>query len=238
MINFKLEVFDGPLELLLHLISKNKVSIYDIPIAMILDQYMDYIDDLKKMDMDVSSEFIEMAAHLIYLKSKMLLPKEENDEEDPRLSLVLALEEYKRYKTILPKLSEMAKGFGKTYVRQQEAFEVDKTHKLTYESTVLYDAYMAIFDRQKRVLPPPVKSFDGIVGRQIASVPVKIISILRTLKRNIKISFTSLFKKAKSRTEIVATFLAVLELTKSKHVSLHEKDKEIYLNFKENEEEN
>ena len=93
---FKLEVFDGPLDLLLHLISKNKVSIYDIPISLILEQYMEYIDDLKKMDLEVSSEFIEMAANLMYIKSKMLLPKPEPEEEDPREELVRRLLEYKR----------------------------------------------------------------------------------------------------------------------------------------------
>ena len=93
---FKLEVFDGPLDLLLFLISKNKVSIYDIPIALILDQYMEYIEDLKKMDLEVSSEFIEMAANLMYIKSKMLLPKPKEEEEDPREQLARALAEYKR----------------------------------------------------------------------------------------------------------------------------------------------
>ncbi|MBR4087166.1 MAG: segregation/condensation protein A, partial [Clostridia bacterium] len=92
-LKFSLEVFSGPLELLLHLISKNKVSIYDIPISLILEQYMEYIEDLKKMDLEVSSEFIEMAAHLMLIKSRMLLPKAETEEEDPRMSLAEALAE-------------------------------------------------------------------------------------------------------------------------------------------------
>ncbi|MBR6794229.1 MAG: segregation/condensation protein A, partial [Clostridia bacterium] len=100
-LKFSLEVFDGPLELLLHLISKNKVSIYDIPISLILEQYMDYIEDLKKMDLEVSSAFIEMAAQLMLIKSRMLLPKAETEEEDPRMSLAEALAEYKRYKAVI-----------------------------------------------------------------------------------------------------------------------------------------
>ena len=123
---FKLEVFDGPLDLLLFLIAKNKVSIYDIPIALILEQYMEYIEDLKKMDLEVSSEFIEMAANLMYIKSKMLLPKPPEDEEDPREQLALALAEYKRYKTVIEPMREMNKKAGITYTRTMQVMEFDK----------------------------------------------------------------------------------------------------------------
>ena len=231
-LKFSLEVFDGPLELLLHLISKNKVSIYDIPISLILEQYMEYIEDLKKMDLEVSSAFIEMAAQLMLIKSRMLLPKAEEDEEDPRMSLAEALAEYKRYKAVLGKFREDQQNAGITYVRRTEHLEFDKTHKLTYETTTLTEAYRNVLRRSARALPPPLKSFEGIVGKQIASVPARIFGVLRMLKRQITCSFRSLFKSARNRSEIVATFLAVLELSKSKHVEMEHRSDDLYLTFK------
>ncbi len=231
-LKFSLEVFDGPLELLLHLISKNKVSIYDIPISLILEQYMEYIEDLKKMDLDVSSEFIEMAAHLMLIKSRMLLPKAETEEDDPRMSLAEALAEYKRYKAVIEKMREEQKNAGITYVRKTEQLEFDKKHQLIYESNVLTEAYRNVLRKNSRALPPPLKSFAGIVGHPIASVPAKIIGVLRTLRRKITCSFKSLFKGAKTRSEIVATFLAVLELSKSSHVEMDHRSDDLYLTFK------
>jgi segregation and condensation protein A len=231
-LKFSLEVFDGPLELLLHLISKNKVSIYDIPISLILEQYMEYIEDLKKMDLEVSSAFIEMAAQLMLIKSRMLLPKAEMDEEDPRMSLAEALAEYKRYKQVLDKFRNDQKNAGITYVRKTERLEFDKTHKLSYETDVLTEAYKNVLRRSNRALPPPLKSFAGIVGHPIASVPARIIGVLRLLKRKFTCSFRSLFSGVKSRSEIVATFLAVLELSKSSHVVMEVKDDDLYLTFK------
>ncbi len=231
-LKFSLEVFDGPLELLLHLIAKNKVSIYDIPISLILKQYMDYIEDLKKMDLEVSSEFIDMAAKLMLIKSRMLLPKAELEEEDPRMSLAEALAEYKRYKSVIEKMREEQKNAGITYVRRTEHLEFDKTHKLNYETDVLTEAYRNVLRRSNRALPPPLKSFAGIVGHPIASVPARIIGVLRTLKRKLTCSFRSLFSGVRSRSEIVATFLAVLELSKSEHVVMEERADDMYLTFK------
>ena len=231
-LKFSLEVFDGPLELLLHLISKNKVSIYDIPISLILEQYMEYIEDLKKMDLEVSSAFIEMAAQLMLIKSRMLLPKAEEEEEDPRMSLAEALAEYKRYKAVLGKLREDQQNAGITYVRRTEHLEFDKKHKLSYETETLTEAYRNVLRRSARALPPPLKSFHGIVGHQIASVPARILGVLRLLKRQMTCSFRSLFRSAKSRSEIVATFLAVLELSKSKHVEMESREDDLYLTFK------
>lgn len=237
-LTFNLTVFDGPLDLLLHLIAKNQVSIYDIPIALILEQYMDYIEDLKKMDLDVSSEFIEMAAQLMLIKSKMLLPKVSDDEEDPRMSLAEALAEYKRYKAVLNKLRENCEKTGITFVRGTEPLVFDKKiHDLTYEKEILAGAYRNVLRRADRNLPPPLKSFAGIVGRPIASVPARIIGVLRMLKRNISCSFKSLFRSARSRSEIVATFLAVLELSKSKHVDFVNKKDGIYLTYKKSKNE-
>ncbi|MBR6794286.1 MAG: segregation/condensation protein A, partial [Clostridia bacterium] len=121
---------------------------------------------------------------------------------------------------------------GITYVRRTEHLEFDKTHKLSYETDVLTEAYRNVLRRSNRALPPPLKSFAGIVGHHVASVPARIIGVLRTLKRKMTCSFRSLFKTARSRSEIVATFLAVLELSKSKHVEMETRDDDLYLTFK------
>ncbi len=230
---FKLEVFDGPLDLLLFLISKNKVSIYDIPISLILEQYLEYIDDLKKMDLEVSSEFVEMAANLMYIKSKMLLPTLDEEEEDPREKLAQALAEYKRYKTILEPMREMNKKAGITYTRPMTVMEFDKKHTRVYLPDRLADAYRSARQRFEYMTTSPINNFKGIVGRQIASVKTKIITVLRALTRGRHVSFVSLFRFSKTRSDIVATFLAVLELSKNERISISDSGDEIYLDLKE-----
>lgn len=232
---FRLEVFDGPLDLLLFLISKNKVSIYDIPISLILEQYMEYIDDLKKMDLEVSSEFIEMAANLMYIKSKMLLPTLDEDEEDPREKLAQALAEYKRYKEILEPMRELNKRAGITFTRQMQVMEFDKKHTRVYEMDKLADAYNSARRRYDYLTTSPINNFKGIVGRQIASVKTKIITVLRALTKKRHVSFISLFKFSKTRSDIVATFLAVLELSKNERITINDSSSEIYLDLKEKE---
>jgi len=236
-LTFDLEVFSGPLDLLLNLISKNKVSIYDIPIASILDQYMEQLEEMKKMNLEVASEFIEMAAHLIYIKSKMLLPKEEI-EEDPRMPLALALAEYQRYQTILPSMKQLStQGVG-SYTRPAEMLEFDKKERRTYELSVLIKAYHEVLEKLERRMPPPTKSFHNIVGKQISSVSVKIISVLRRLKRFTKVKFLDLFKTVKTRSDIVATFLAILELSKTDYVSIDQDERDIVISYDRNKEVN
>lgn len=235
---FKLNVFDGPLDLLLFLISKNKVSIYDIPIALILEQYMEYIDDLKRMDLEVSSEFIEMAANLMYIKSKMLLPKPPEDEEDPREQLARSLAEYKRYKEILEQLRALNQKAGTTYVRSMQILEFDKKHTRVYETTKLEESYKNVLARMELAKTSPLGNFKGIVGRQIASVRTKIITVLRVLARVRHVKFISLFQSAKTRSDIVATFLAVLELSKNDRITIDDSRSEIYIDVKERSSEN
>ena len=235
---FKLEVFDGPLDLLLFLISKNKVSIYDIPIALILEQYMEYIDDLKKMDLVVSSEFIEMAAHLMYIKSKMLLPKPQEDEEDPREQLARALAEYKRYKAVLEPMREMNKKAGFTYTRSMQVMEFDKKHTRVYETSKLEESYKAVMRHLEYITTSPIKNFKGIVGRKIASVTTKIVTVLRMLTKSRHTKFLSLFNGAKTRSDIIATFLAVLELSKNDRITINDSGEEIYIDVSEKREKN
>ena len=174
---YKSETFDGPLDLLLSLIQKNKVSIYDIPIAEILDQYVDYMEEMRSENIQIAAEFIVMAAELIYIKSKMLLPTLDEEEEDPRQKLAQALAEYKRYKTILNEFSELNKKAGITYTRKMQVIEFDKKHTRVYLPDKLADAYKTVIQRYKYLTTSPINNFKGIVGRQIASVKTKIILV-------------------------------------------------------------
>ena len=211
--DFHLDNFDGPLDLLLHLISKNKVSIYDIPIAEILEQYMAVLHEAEHMDLDVAGDFIAMAAQLVYIKSRMLLPKHEEDEdgEDPRAGLVEMLLEYQRLKSAT-------------------AFFADDA-PVEYHHTVndLIRAANKMLRRTKRRLPPPVTSFQGIVGREPAPVEGRVTAILKRFLYRMRVPFMRLFDDARNRSEIVATFLAVLELSKTRRIRLEGDGEEMEL---------
>lgn len=223
-VTFHLEVFDGPLDLLLHLLSKNKVEIKDIPIAAILDQYLEYIRQMEEFDLEVASEFITMAAQLMYIKSKMLLPVYEDEaEEDPRASLVEALLEYQRIKEAGSALSLRAQIGRDIFVKGQEQLEKEKspfTGSYSYEA--LTRALEDILQRAQRKLPPPVTAFQGIVGRETVPVDDKISQIVQMFVHQDKLSFEQLVMSAKSRSEMVAIFLAVLELSKIRKIMIED----------------
>lgn len=223
-VTFHLEVFDGPLDLLLHLLSKNKVEIKDIPIASILDQYLEYIRQMKEFDLEVASEFITMAAQLMYIKSKMLLPVyEDENQEDPRASLVEALLEYQRIKEAGSVLSLRAQIGRDLFVKGQEQLEKEKSAFVgSYSYEVLTRALEDILQRAQRKLPPPVTAFQGIVGRETVPVDDKIGEIVRLFVKKPKLSFEQLVLSAKCRSEIVAIFLAVLELSKTRKIMIEE----------------
>ena len=225
-ITFHLEKFDGPLDLLLSLIAKNKVSIMDIPIAVILEQYLEYLEQMKSFDMHVSSDFVAMAAHLTYIKSKMLLPKYDEEEEDPRESLVEALLEYQRIKLAGEKLAQMGEIGRDIFVKGPERFEKEKSKAFTGTVTMdsLLKAINSIVDRAERAMPPKLSKFSGIVGREKASVNEKIGIISRMFMENKVLSLTDLVLSAKSRSDIVAIFLAVLELAKVNKIEIEEEN--------------
>ena len=213
---FHLDAFDGPLALLLHLIAKNKVSIYDIPIAEICEQYLEVLEDARRMDMDVAGDFIAMAAQLIYIKSKMLLPTpEEEEEDDPRQQLVEMLLEYQRIKQMTPYFRQQTELGRDIYVKPPE--QLDKSAPLEYHHSTadLLKAARALLERAQQRVPPSAKAFTGIVGREPVPVDGKITMILRRFLGKARLRFLELFEGAKSRSEIVATFLAVLELSKT-----------------------
>lgn len=216
---YKLEVFEGPLDLLIALIGKKKIDIADIHISEILEQYMSYLAMMREMDLEVTSEFLVMAANLLYIKSKMLLPKAQEEEEDPRAALVQALVEYQRHKESAANLKRLFFENEGIFVRGiQDLPEMKLTYERLHSPEDLKSAFLRIYENSNRRLPPPVASFDGIVGRETAPVSIKLRDLMRRLGVQKLISFFDIFKSAKSRSEIVATFLAVLELTRSKKV--------------------
>lgn len=217
-LTYKLDDFEGPLDLLLHLISKNKLNIYDIPLFELVEQYMAYINSVKERDMDVASDFLEMAARLVYMKTVSLLPKHD-EVEQLKDELTGELLEYQICQQIAAKLSKMTDGFD-TYVRKPTEIEPDKTYEISHPAESLLEAYIAAVGRGQRKLPPPTTSFERIVARKIVSVSSKIIYILRSIWHGGKKKFNTLFEGSKSRSEIVATFLAVLELMKANRVNV------------------
>ena len=217
---FHLENFDGPLDLLLHLIAKNKVSIYDIPIAEILDQYMEVLHAAEAMDLDVAGDFVAMAAQLVYIKSKMLLPRhEEEEEEDPRTSLVEMLLEYPRIKETASFFREKGELGRDIFVKPPENLG-DAPKEYRQSVSDLIRAANNMLRRAQRRVPPPASAFSGIIGREPVPVEGRITSILKRFLHYVRLPFRRLFDDARSRSEIVATFLAVLELSKNRRIRL------------------
>lgn len=221
-LSFKLEIFEGPLELLLSLITKNKVNIYDIPIALILEQYMEYLHTMEMFNMEIASEFIVMASQLMVIKSRLLLPKVE-DEEDPRQELVDMLLEYQRAKQTAEILHDRELTFSGRYEKPPEELKnVNKAeYKLTHDIQILQEAYMRIYQRRLELMEAQANTekLDNLL-KSTRHVPVneRILHVMKLLVRKGNCSFAGLFEKAESRSEIVATFLAVLELIKGRRI--------------------
>ena len=202
--------------MLLTLIKKNKVSIWDIPIVEITDQYLEAIAGIEKTMLDNTGEFIILASQLLYIKSKMLLPKdEEDDEEDPREELAQRLYEYMKFKEASQQMRKSE--FSSKYMvfRDEEdiKFPVPE-YNINHELSDLIDAFGNIFQRRVRKAKPEKRAFYGIVGREKVSVDDMVIKIKDRLKVNGKVDFSSLFGENDSRPEMIATFLAVLEMVK------------------------
>ncbi len=218
-LSYKLEVFEGPLELLSSLLSKNKLSIYDISIATLLDQYLEHIELMKENNMDVASEFMVMASRLVYLKSVSLLPKHEDEANELKDELAGELLEYEICKQMANELSLRTEGFN-TFVKKQDIIKLDTTYALIHEKSLLKDSYLAAIGRGQRKQPPSTEVFTNIVAKKIVSVSSKIVSVLRKLWSGKRESLKSVFLESHSRSELVATFLAVLELCKANRVRI------------------
>ncbi|MBR5359636.1 MAG: segregation/condensation protein A [Lachnospiraceae bacterium] len=224
-IEVKLEVFEGPLDLLLHLIEKNKVDIYDIPIVTITEQYLEYIRKMETEDMNVMSEFLLMAATLLDIKCKMLLPKEvneEGEEEDPRAELVQKLIEYKMYKYMYYELKDMHMDAGKTlFKRPTMPKEIeDYEQPIDYERLIgdmdlakLNQIFKSMMKRQVDKIDP-IRSKFGKIEKDEVNLEEKTAYIEEYVKSHRRFGFRDLLQKQGSKMDIVVTFLVILEMMK------------------------
>lgn len=232
------EDFDGPLDVILLLLSKNKIEIQDISIASILEQYLAYLDEMKRMDMEIASEFIAMASYLMLIKTKMLLSAAEQEEALSEMELLIrSLEERQRveaYETIktASQFLEQRNEIGlHLFVKGPEPFERDQTYRYRHEAEDLRQAFAAIADRSQRQLPPPTTSFVGIVGKEPYPVTKKSAELLKKLIRRGMSRLRQLFSGSRSRSEIVATFLAVLELCRLRSIRIDDDGDEPEVTF-------
>jgi len=214
----KLEIFEGPLDLLLYLIKKEEIDIYDIPIAKITDQYLEYLEMMKLLDLDIAGEFIVMAATLMHIKSRMLLPpeevqEEEMQEEDPRAELVKRLLEYKKFKEAADELAKKEAETSNIFVRKTGERPEARSDDSPFFEASIFDLLTAFSKVLKEV---PKETFYQVVKEEF-TVGDKIHDIFHMLVDMPKMYFSDLFKKAKSKLEVIVTFLAVLEL-----IRLHE----------------
>lgn len=217
-LSYRIEGFEGPLDLLLQLISRNKLNIHDIPLTQLIDQYLEQIKLYEQDEMELGSEFLEMASRLLYIKTVSLLPRH---DEIVKLKEELEGEllEYMVCQQIARKLSEMQQGFD-SFVKKPSEYDFDKTYELVHSSDVMYLSYLAAIGRGKRKLPPSTAPFTKIVAKKMVAVSTKIIFVIRNLWSGGRQKLSSLYKTANSRSELVATFLAVLELCKANRVKI------------------
>lgn len=221
-----MEDFTGPLDLILHLLSKNKMEIKNIQIALILDQYLEWIGRRKELDLDVASDFVTMAAHLIFIKTRMLLSINDEEALSEMEQLIATLEEHQRHenyariKAVTTLLSDRY-AVGRDYIpKVPEAVPVNKTYRYVHQKEDLRRAMLSVLSRTDNRLPPPMAAFEGIVGREPYPVADKATEILQRLVSFGVTRFRALFRGNRSRSEIVATFIAVLELCKARKLRL------------------
>lgn len=215
-LSYKLDVFEGPLDLLLNLIAKNKLNIYDIPISEVLEQYMAQIHEMQAADMDVASEFLEMAARLVHIKSVSLLPKKE-EEAALKQELTGQLLEYQQCKEAAMRLRERFSLDG--IVRAQADIPADLTYKRHHKPQELLSAYLSMLGKKKPPEPQkPEDTISKLITRRVVSVASQIVFVLRSLWKKRHVSLKELFRGKNDPSERVAAFLAVLELVKDKRL--------------------
>lgn len=227
-LTFKLDTVEGPLDLILQLIQKHKLNIHDIEITNLLSQYMAYVTSLEKQNLEIATEFMEMASRLIYIKTISLLPKHQEEETQLKQELTGRLLEYQACKEAAQHLKVQNQG-SSIFVRQPVALETDQTYAVLHAPSLLYNAYMDAIGKGKQKLPPPLTSFTQLVASRIVSVQSRMILILRYLYKNPKTTFSALFLQSSDRSEVVATFLAILELVKSNRIGVDQQCEQIDL---------
>ncbi len=231
----KLNNFEGPLDLLLHLIEKNKYDIFDIPIVEITDQYIAYLDAMEVTDMDVMSEFLVMAAQLIAIKAKMLLPKEEEpeeEEEDPRAGLVKSLLEYKMYKYASYALKDMELDAGKAFYKEASIpKEVQNYREDVDPAEVIGDTTLASLNeifkqliRREVFRTDPVRSKFGTISRDEIKLEDRMVEIRQEIKGLKSINFRALMGRRRGKMNLVVSFLAILELVKTGFIQIRQEE--------------
>ncbi len=216
-VTFKLQMFEGPLDLLLHLIKKNKVNIYDIPIAIITEQYMDYIDMMQELDLEVTGEFLVIAAQLLYIKSKMLLPKEETEEEeDPRTELVDRLVEYAKYKGAVEYLGDNQGHANCLFFRQAPSLpQAPPQPNEPIPLSRLLDALSGVLERNRQKQAPlRTAAMETIIKRETVSVKSRMHYLYQIFHGKEVLEFETIFETIETKAETISTFLAVLELAR------------------------
>ena len=229
----KLQVFEGPLDLLMHLIEKNQIDIYDIPIVTITEQYMEYINAMQREDMEVTSEFLVMAATLMNIKCKMLLPKEvneEGEEEDPRAELVEKLLEYKMYKYMAYELRDRQMDADLQWFRSKNLPKEVKEYELPvdFEDLIgdttlvkLNEIFQELLKRQEDKVDP-IRSKFGNIEKEEIDMDAKTLYIKAYIREHKRFSFRSLLEKSSSKTEIIVTFLVMLEEMKLGEIEIEQ----------------
>ena len=224
-----IEDFEGPLDVIFLLLSKNKIEIQDVSITAILDQYLAYLDEMKRLDMEIASEFITMASHLMLIKTKMLLSTAEQAEAESELDLLRqslverrrkeALEQIRKAVTELEPRNEIGRCL---FTKDPEPLRRDKTYRYQHDIRDILRALDMIAERNARQLPPPTANFMGIVGKEPYPIGRKTGEVLRQLVLRGMERLKNLFRGNKTRSEVVATFLAVLDLCKNNKVVLED----------------
>ena len=223
----EMEDFQGPLDVIFLLLSKNKIDIQDVSITAILEQYLAYLDEMKRLDMEIASEFITMASHLMLIKTKMLLSAAEAAEAQTELDLLRqslidrqraeAMEQIRMAVSVLEPMNDVGRCI---FTKEPEPVKRDNTYRYKHALSDLLRVLDDIAERSQRRLPPPTVNFKGIVGKEPYPVSKKAGELIRTLVLRGIERLKNLFKGNKSRSEIVATFLAVLDLCKNNSVTV------------------
>lgn len=222
-LSFKLEIFEGPLDLMLSLIQKHKLNIKDIEISILLEQFLLYLEKMQEADIEVAGEFLEMAAHLVLIKSSALLPKHQIEEMKKELEGTLI--EYAICKAAAERLKRRFIG-ADIFVREPENIPVDCSYRLHHDSWELYEAFNGLTSRDKLAARNQPLSLKPIVAQSFVSVFTKIVYVLRRIQYAGEVEVKSLYRGQK-RSEQVATFLALLELSKYGHVSFSEDNEKL-----------
>lgn len=215
VLNYKLEKFEGPLDLCLNLIQKNKMKIEDIQISVLCDQYMEYLNTAQEMDIELSSDFLLTASELMLIKSKMLLPRKEEEEEDPRAALAAAVLEYQRAKEAAGFLQQMYAEYGLRMGKDTDEISIDKTYVADQDAALLSAALIRVMSTVHVSDEEAKKRFTPLIKKKNVSVAAVVGNLAARLAGGKKVHLHGFFQSAASRTEIVTMFLALLELLKS-----------------------